>query len=172
MIFTREELRDQVFNPILNQVVSLVKQQLSEIDEFIEAIFLVGGFGCSEYLYNILKREFSNLVGEIAMPPRGELAVAQGAVYHILQPNLVSSKLLRRTYGVRSRLPFEEGLDPESSAIITKDGIKRCSTRFDVIAKKGDRVYIDQKIKRSYWIEYPKHTEGKIIIYVMYSSLY
>ena len=160
MIFTLEELRDQVFNPVLNQVVSLVKEQLAQVNQFVEAIFLVGGFGCSEYLYDILKKEFQGFVGEIAMPPRGELAVAQGAVYHILKPHLVSSKLLRRTYGVRSRLPFKEGVDPESSAIITKDGVKRCSTRFDVIAKKGDRILVDQKIKRSYWIEYPKHTEG------------
>lgn len=98
------------------------------------------------------------------MPPRGELAVAQGAVYHVLQPNLVTSKILRRTYGVQSRLPFEEGLDPESSAIITKDGIKRCSTRFDVIASKGQRISLDQRIRRSYWIEYPKHTEADLYV--------
>lgn len=164
LIFTRKELRDKVFSPVLNQVVSLVRQQLTQVDEYVEAIFLVGGFGCSEYLYDILKSEFEGIVGEIAMPPRGELAVAQGAVYHVLQPNLVSSKLLRRTYGVRSRLPFEEGLDPESSAIVTKDGVKRCSTRFDVIAKKGDRIRVDQKIKRSYWIEYPKHTEADLYV--------
>lgn len=160
MIFTFIELRDKVFNPVLKNVIKLVKEQLMQVDQSIEAIFLVGGFGCSEYLYDILKFEFGQVVKEIAMPPRGELAVAQGAVYHILRPNLVTSKLLRRTYGVRTRLPFEEGLDPESSAIITKDGVKRCSTRFDIIAKKGQRISIDQKIKRSYWIEYPKHTEG------------
>ncbi|KAI8070101.1 hypothetical protein BDF21DRAFT_439795 [Thamnidium elegans] len=167
MIFTFIELRDKVFNPVLKNVIKLVKEQLMQVDQSIEAIFLVGGFGCSEYLYDILKLEFSQVVKEIAMPPRGELAVAQGAVYHILRPNLVTSKLLRRTYGVRTRLPFEEGLDPESSAIITKDGVKRCSTRFDVIAKKGQRISIDQKIKRSYWIEYPKHTEEiKMIVYL------
>lgn len=160
MIFEPSELRDQVFHPVLKRVIQLVKEQLIQVNQFVQAIFLVGGFGCSEYLYNILKEKFRGIVGEIAMPPRGELAVAQGAVYHILKPNLVTSKLLRRTYGVRTRLPFEEGLDPESSAIITKDGIKRCSTRFDVIAQKGQRISIDQSIKRSYWIVYPKHTEG------------
>jgi hypothetical protein len=162
MIFELRELRDQVFNPVLNQVVKLVQEQLTQISTFVHAIFLVGGFGCSEYLYDILKHRFgTDVVGEIAMPPRGELAISKGAIYHILQPNLVTSKLLRRTYGVRTRLPFEEGLDPESSAIITKDGVKRCSTRFEVIAKKGQRISIDQRITRSYWIEYPKHTQGK-----------
>jgi hypothetical protein len=162
MIFELHELRDQVFNPVLKQVVKLVQEQLTQVDTFIHAIFLVGGFGCSEYLYDILKDHIgTDQVGEIAMPPRGELAISKGAVYHILQPNLVTSKLLRRTYGVQTRLPFEEGLDPESTAIVTKDGVKRCSTRFDVIAKKGQRISVDQRITRSYWIEYPKHTEGK-----------
>lgn len=162
MIFELHELRDQVFNPVLKQVVKLVREQLMQIGTFVHAIFLVGGFGCSGYLYDILRDHFgTDQVGEIAMPPCGELAISKGAVYHILQPNLVTSKLLRRTYGVQTRLPFEEGLDPESSAVVTKDGVKRCSTRFDVIAKKGQRISIDQRITRSYWIEYPKHTEGE-----------
>lgn len=154
------ELRDLVFHPVLKRVVQLVREQLAQVDQYVQAIFLVGGFGCSEYLYDILREKFRDLVGEMVMPPRGELAVAQGAVYHLLKPNLVTSKVLRRTYGLRTRLPFEQGLDPESSAVITKDGIKRCSTRFDVIAKKGQRVSIHRSIKRSFWVVYPKHTEG------------
>lgn len=165
MLFEIKELREKVFEPVLNQVIHFVKEQLATINEFINAVFLVGGFGCSEYLYKMLINQVMNksIIGEIVMPPQAELAIARGAVYHLLKPNLVTSKLLRRTYGVQTRLPFEEGLDPESSAIITKDGIKRCSTRFDVIGKKGQRINVDQSIKRSYWIEYPKHTEGNLI---------
>lgn len=168
LLLEPSELRDLVFHPVLKRVVQLVREQLAQVDRFVQAIFLVGGFGCSEYLYDILKEKFHGLVGEIAMPPRGEIAVAQGAVYHVLKPDLVTSKLLRRTYGVRTRLPFEEGVDPESSAIITRDGIKRCSTRFDVIAQKGQRVSIDQSIKRSFWVAYPKHTEGWYFTFISF----
>ncbi|CEP12097.1 hypothetical protein [Parasitella parasitica] len=164
MVFPLHELRDKVFDPVLRLVVELVEQQINQAGALVDAIFLVGGFGCSSYLYDILKINFSHQVGEIAMPPSGELAIARGAAAYIKRPNLVTSKVLRRTYGVQSRLPFEEGLDPEDSAFITKDGIKRCSTRFDVIAKKGQRVSINQKIKRSYWIEYPKHTEADLYV--------
>lgn len=162
MIFSLQELQDQVFDPVLKQVVELVEQQINQADTFIDALFLVGGFGCSTYLYDILKINFSHQVGEIAMPPSGELAIARGAAAYIKRPNLITSKVLRRTYGIQTRLPFEEGLDPEHSAIITADGIKRCSTRFDTIARKGQRISIDQKIKRSYWVEYPKHTEADL----------
>ncbi|KAI8646927.1 hypothetical protein BD408DRAFT_379752 [Parasitella parasitica] len=162
MIFLLHELRDKVFEPVLRQVVELVEQQINQAGAVVDAIFLVGGFGCSSYLYDILKINFSHQVGEIAMPPSGELAIARGAAAYIKRPNLITSKVLRRTYGVQTRLPFEEGLDPEDSVFITKDGIKRCSTRFGVIARKGQRVSINQKIKRSYWIEYPKHTEADL----------
>lgn len=161
MIFDKDELEDYVFGPVLDQVIGLVKEQLIQVGCFVNSIFLVGGFGSSSYLYEALKNSLGpDEVGEIAMPPRGELAVAEGAIYHVLGPTLVTSKILRRSYGIRTRLPFVEGSDPESSAIITSDGIKRCSTRFEVIAMKGARIDANQTMRRTYWVEYPKHTEG------------
>ncbi|CAO3692254.1 unnamed protein product [Rhizopus microsporus] len=160
MIFDKDELEDYVFGPVLDQVIDLIKEQLIQAGCFVNSIFLVGGFGSSSYLYEAIKNHLGpDEVGEIAMPPRGELAVAEGAIYHVLGPTLVTSKILRRSYGIRTRLPFAEGIDPESSAIITSDGIKRCSTRFEVIAMKGARIDANQTMRRTYWVEYPKHTE-------------
>lgn len=170
-----------MFGPVLSKAVTLVEDQLKKVGRFVNAVFLVGGFGSSFCLYEALKKYIDyGWVGEIAMPPRGELAVAEGAIYYILKPTLVSNKILRRSYGVRTRLPFEESIDPESSAIVTADGIKRCSTRFEVIAIKGNCIEVGERIKRSYWVEYPKHTEGTtmlkqvspgITFYIMISCL-
>ncbi|KAG1051810.1 hypothetical protein G6F43_006012 [Rhizopus delemar] len=165
LIFDKNDLEDYVFGPVLSKAVTLVEDQLKKVGRFVNAIFLVGGFGSSFCLYEALKKYIDyGWVGEIAMPPRGELAVAEGAIYYILKPTLVSNKILRRSYGVRTRLPFEENIDPESSAIVTADGIKRCSTRFEAIAIKGDCIEVGERIKRSYWVEYPKHTEGTTMI--------
>ncbi|KAG0178844.1 Heat shock 70 kDa protein 12A [Apophysomyces sp. BC1021] len=165
ILLTAEELKKEVYGPVFQQVVDLVETQLQEACVFINAMFLVGGFGCSEYLYNTLRDKFSNTVGVVVMPPRGELAVVRGAVYSLLCPGVITSKILRRTYGVRTRLPFEEGLDPEESAIVTKDGVKRCGTRFDLIARKGSRIRLDRKISRTFWVAYPKHTEVDMYAY-------
>lgn len=158
-MFEASELREKVFQPVLHSVVQLIQHQLDQVNEYVDVIFLVGGFGCSSYLYTQIKEAMAldKRVGEITMPPRGELSVVQGAIYHILRPELVSSKLLRHTYGLESALPFEEGIDPESNRI---DGV-RCKKRFDVIVRKGDRIYINRPIRRTFWVEYPHHTQGK-----------
>ncbi|KAF7728940.1 Heat shock 70 kDa protein 12A [Apophysomyces ossiformis] len=165
ILLTADELRQEVFGPVFQRVLDLIDRQLHQANVFINAMFLVGGFGCSEYLYDTLKYRFAERVGTVVMPPRGELAVVRGAVYSLLRPGLVASKILRRTYGVRTRLPFEEGLDPEESAVVTKDGVKRCGTRFDIIARKGDRIGPDTNISKSFWVTYPKHTEADLYAY-------
>ncbi|KAI9280735.1 hypothetical protein BY458DRAFT_500210 [Sporodiniella umbellata] len=160
MIFDRNDLENRVFAPVLNQTLDLVNDQLEKAGGYVNAIFLVGGFGSSTHLYEELKKKFdTNVVGEIAMPPRGELAVAEGAIYYALSPDLVTTKILRRSYGVKAHLLFRQGIDPESSAVFTSDGQKRCSTRFEAIAKKGRSIRVDDKIAKTYWVEYPNHTK-------------
>lgn len=123
---------------------------------------MVGGFGSSNYLYTMVEEEFRDRVTMIASPPRGELAVVHGAVMHALHPDKVTSKIARRSYGVMTRMKFEEGLDPEESAIITVDGVKRCSTRFDVYLRKGERIEVqDHPIRKNFWISYPANTESE-----------
>jgi hypothetical protein len=158
---TADELDKEVFGPVFASVATLIKDQLQQADIQVNTAFLVGGFGSSHYLYQTIKGAFSDQIKHCVSPPHAELAIVRGAVYHCLDPNVVTSKVARRTYGVRTRLPFEKGLDPEDSAVVTSDGLKRCSTRFDVILRKGHRIQVDSKLSRSFWVTYPKHTEGK-----------
>jgi hypothetical protein len=146
----------------MKRVVKLIDQQLRQCQTYINAIFMVGGFGSSNYLYTMVEQEFRDRVTMIASPPKGELAVVHGAVMHALHPDKVTSKIARRSYGVMTRMKFEEGLDPEESAIITVDGVKRCSTRFDVYLRKGERVEVQgQPIRKNFWISYPANTESE-----------
>ncbi|CDS08435.1 hypothetical protein LRAMOSA09797 [Lichtheimia ramosa] len=160
-----EELNDKVYNPVFQQVVDLIENQLDLAGTDVNAMFLVGGFGCSDYLYNIVEKHFHSRIPIIAMAPRGDIAVARGAVYHVTKPKFVSSKILRHTYGLRTRMAFEEGLDPEDTSIVTSDGIKRCSTRFDVIVRKGQQVKADTKISRRFWATYPHNTDADLYVY-------
>lgn len=150
-----------MYLPVFTQVLQLIEDQLQEAGSDVDAMFLVGGFGSSDYLYGVLQEQFRSRIHDITMAPRADVAVARGAIYHAENPVHITSKVLRRTYGLRTQLAFEEGLDPEESAVVTNDGVKRCATRFDVVARKGQHVHIDSKISRSFWVPYPRHTEGK-----------
>ncbi|KAI8148535.1 hypothetical protein BJV82DRAFT_592445 [Fennellomyces sp. T-0311] len=165
IMLSSDELNQQVYMPIFTKVMALIEEQLEQAGTNVNALFLVGGFGCSEYLYSVVKSCFGSRIPTIAMAPRGDVAVARGAIYHVSQPTFISTKVLRNTYGLRTRMAFQEGLDPEESAIVTSDGIKRCSTRFDVMAYKGQSIHVDEKISRHFWVKYPRHTEADLYVY-------
>ncbi|ORX48254.1 hypothetical protein DM01DRAFT_1385572 [Hesseltinella vesiculosa] len=159
-------LAEQVFDPVVNKVTQLIQLQLDGLPRTVDLAFLVGGFGSSSYLYQAIHHRFVPAnIKALMVPPRPDMAIARGAVYHILQPKRIHSKVLRVTYGLRTRLPFQQGIDAEDRAIVTSDGIKRCATRFDIIASKGQVFQVGEKISRSFWVRYPKHTEADIYVY-------
>lgn len=123
-----QELKDMVFEPVIREILDLIREQLRQSPR-CDAIFLVGGFGTSNYLHQRVEQEFGHLVGTVAMPPRAELAVVRGAVYFGLDPKIVTARIPRRTYGLVVMMPFEEGVDPESAKIVREDGVW-CDNRF------------------------------------------
>jgi hypothetical protein len=45
------EIITNIFDPVIDKVLSLVDSQFKNVDETLDAIFLVGGFGQSAYLF-------------------------------------------------------------------------------------------------------------------------
>ncbi|RCH95049.1 hypothetical protein CU098_003290, partial [Rhizopus stolonifer] len=111
------ELRQRVFEPVINQVIDLIEEQVQLSSIKLDAIFLVGGFGQSTYLYRRVLAEFQSRVGFIGVPPRGELAVVRGAVYFGLNPHMVTERVSRRTYGLETRMVFDPRHDPPEQCI-------------------------------------------------------
>ncbi|KAF9536085.1 hypothetical protein EC957_000487, partial [Mortierella hygrophila] len=73
------ELKEIVFEPIVVKVLKLIQEQIDAAKK-CSAIFMVGGFGASNYLLDRAKEEFSGVVKTIAAPYKPELAVVCGAV--------------------------------------------------------------------------------------------
>lgn len=156
------ELRDQVFEPVIEQVLQLIEGQLVQSPN-LEAIFLVGGFGQSNYLFRRVEEVFANRVGMIGVPPRGELAVVRGAVYFGLNPQIVTERVSRRTYGVETRMLFQPGLDPEEYSVVGVDQKRYCRQRFSVYVQKGQSVKVDECVSKNFVISYPNDTDsGKL----------
>lgn len=44
-------LRREVFDPVVEQVLTLIEEQTRRVDQRIDALLLVGGFSGSEYLF-------------------------------------------------------------------------------------------------------------------------
>lgn len=68
-----------------------------------QAILLVGGFGCSPYLFERLQAEKFGMAGkaiEIIQPVNARTAIARGALLRGLDGSNVANKRARRFYGV------------------------------------------------------------------------
>ncbi|KAF9583388.1 Heat shock 70 kDa protein 12A [Lunasporangiospora selenospora] len=141
---TFEELEKEVFMPVVNETLDLIEQQLSNAKD-CSAIFLVGGFGSSEYLRSHVINRFQSSVRHIFVPPRPEMAVVRGAVYAGLNPTFVTARISRRHYGTVCNRPFRDGIDPESKLIKGSNG-ERTYRKFYSLVKKGQKLQVDQSI--------------------------
>ncbi|KAI9496191.1 hypothetical protein BDB00DRAFT_809414 [Zychaea mexicana] len=159
-----DELKQQVFDPIIDKVLSLIEHQYQQIpDGQLNYLFLVGGFGSSNYLYQRIQQVFQDTkVNQIVCPAeRAALAVVRGAAYYGIHPQVVVSRVSRRTYGINAGLPFDDEIDPPSTRIVRPDGSVRCTSRFLMFVKKNDVLPVDHCIREQMYVYYGtlKHTD-------------
>ncbi|CAM0137413.1 hypothetical protein VKS41_003227 [Umbelopsis sp. WA50703] len=157
LVVSAQELKTEVFEPVIRDVLALIEEQLVKA-QTMQAIFLVGGFGSSNYLFERVQQDFGSRVGLVAVPPRGELAVVRGAVYFGLNPRIVTTRIPRYWYGIDTTTTFEEGVDPPSYRIVRADGSVRCDNRFSVYVKRGVPLDIDNCVSKDFFAYYPHHT--------------
>ncbi|KAI9273229.1 hypothetical protein EDC94DRAFT_594273 [Helicostylum pulchrum] len=138
------EVRRVIFDPVVNEVLDLIRAQCHGVEK-LDAIFLVGGFGQSDYLIGKIQATFSEKVGIIARPEFGQMAIVRGAVFMGLTPLSVKERVIRRTYGYQCALVYDEIAD-SGRPKVEKDGAAYCNGRFLPYASKGDVKGIDYSV--------------------------
>ncbi|KAI9271876.1 hypothetical protein BDA99DRAFT_569640 [Phascolomyces articulosus] len=165
-----QELTEQVFNPVIDQVLSLIDRQYQQIpDGRLDYLFLVGGFGSSKYLYQKVQNAFQpRKINQVLNPEeRAALAVVRGAAYFGVHSQTIVSRVSRRTYGINILKPFEKNIDPLSKRLVQPDGTIRCKDRFSTFVKKSDELSVDHCIEEKYFVYY---TPDKIVTIVLYAT--
>ncbi|KAI9315669.1 hypothetical protein BX666DRAFT_1878862 [Dichotomocladium elegans] len=159
-------LKEEIFDPVVNKVLSLIRQQYEQIpDGRLTYLLLVGGFGSSNYLYQRIQDTFFEFDKIVCPAERAALAVVRGAAYYGLNPQVIKARVSRRTYGINAGLPFEDHRDPPSTRVVRPDGSVRCTTRFLVFVKKGDVLPIDQCIREHMYVYYGTVKYTDIMLY-------
>ncbi|TVY34329.1 Heat shock 70 kDa protein 12B [Lachnellula subtilissima] len=110
-----------IFDPLITDIQRLVEEQVNLVKvkrmsedhpkaNEIKAIFLVGGFGSSEYLKSQLEQDHSTI--QIIQPHGAWAAIVKGAVLSQLpeEASIVSSQATRH-YGVSARHVFDPRTD-------------------------------------------------------------
>lgn len=116
-------------------MLKLIQAQCNGVER-LDAMFLVGGFGQSDYLIGKIQAMFSEKVGIIARPEFGQMAIVRGAVFMGITPFVVKKRVIRRTYGYQCALPYDEVKDIGRTRV-EKDRVTYCNGIFVPYASKG-----------------------------------
>lgn len=106
-----------IFEPVVQEVIKLVQEQIKTSNVPIRAVLLVGGFGASNYLKERLRNAVAKKV-HIMQPPNAWLAVVHGAVMKGLALSApesltmvkVQNRKARKHYGTEWRTKYDEKL--------------------------------------------------------------
>ncbi|KAK4141961.1 chaperone protein DnaK [Dichotomopilus funicola] len=107
-----------IFEPVVQEVVKLVKDQITTSKVPIKAVLLVGGFGASNYLKERIRGALDDASIQIMQPPNAWLAVVHGAVMKGLALSApeqltavrVQNRRARKHYGTEWRVRYDEKL--------------------------------------------------------------
>lgn len=106
-----------IFEPVVLEVIKLIKDQITASAVPIKAVLLVGGFGASNYLKERVRNSVDRRI-QIMQPPNAWQAVVQGAVMKGLANSApeqltmvqVQNRKARKHYGTEWRTRFDEKL--------------------------------------------------------------
>lgn len=138
-----------IFEPVVQEVIQLVKDQISASAVPIRAVLLVGGFGASNYLKERIRNSVDRKI-QIMQPPNAWLAVVQGAVMKGLAQSApekltlvkVQNRMARKHYGTEWRTRYDENLHRHLDSKKHWCGLDGCWKVYTMewFIKKGDSV--------------------------------
>ena len=137
-------LMAKFFEPVRDGIIQCIEQTLEEVEEKIEKIYLVDGFGGCRYLFREIKAKFGDRNYQYVVPCEPSYAVVKGAVLHCLKPNTVEFRKVDATYGIEINSFFIDNLHDPEYRCTDDDGKYRFSFLFSTIVERGDLVGGDE----------------------------
>ena len=145
IVFTVAQLQ-QFFDPVVDQIISLVRAQIAKVPD-IQCIIFVGGFSSSPYLRHRVKAACATPTRPMFTVAQAAEAIVSGAVLLGLS-DWFSTRCMKRTYGVAvagAVLPTDPPAD-----IHMINGAPKCLTRFHVFVSAGEEIPIDKVVSKKY----------------------
>ncbi|KAH9993029.1 actin-like ATPase domain-containing protein [Russula vinacea] len=165
-------LRREVFDPVVNQALELIEEQMRKVSQRIDALLLVGGFSGSGYLFKKVEDQFGERVKVIARPSDADTATGRGAAqYGLARHPLVSSVVAPRSYMMKVKLPAEQEDFMKRPAYVSQNnaGVAICENRLQYLVAKGAILRKGQKIKNKF-CKYSQTPHDRVFVATMYTS--
>ena len=140
---------EEFFQPVVEGLLQCITETILSLDEEIETIYIVGGFGGCQYIYNAITEEFGDGYKYIT-PTEHDFAVVRGAVLFRQNPNTVYARRADATYGVRVNIPFQEGKHEEDYKWVNEKGDVLCENIFSTFVERGDIIPTSEVVMTEY----------------------
>ena len=100
-----------IFDPVIERVLTLIRNQIKKSHTTVDILFLLGGFGQSPYLYKKIHQEFitnTNTIHRLVVPEHGYRASMRGGIYYVSSciDALAKEKCLRFENGESATNPI------------------------------------------------------------------
>ena len=140
----------KLFKKTIDAIISAFKSALQSVND-VDTIYLVGGFGGSNYVYETLQTELSTMVNDrkitLLCPKCPHLAVCHGAVLWHMHPDIIQSRKADATYGIGVRPVFDDSKhDVHYRYFDEEQQCYCCDNIFSVFIQKGETVNADEII--------------------------
>lgn len=128
----------QLFHKSISSIVNHIQSLLEKSEvSGVSVLLLVGGYAESYVVRDSIVSQFPNL--QIIHPPEAASTVLKGAVLFGHEPQAITARICKYTYGIAMTVPFQEGVsDPSKRREINGEII--CDDVFDVHLRVGQLV--------------------------------
>ncbi|CAJ0913549.1 18596_t:CDS:10 [Entrophospora sp. SA101] len=142
-----------MFDPVINRIIRLIRNQLTASKEKCSALFLAGGFSESPYLISKIKNAFGSTVSIISVPQNPISAVVRGGVIYGLNTKAIATRQLTLNYEWVTGDPLEKKTEDDHIF------------KFDCLAKRGVEYSPTQDFSSTYSPVYPDQKGMNFQIY-------
>ena len=153
-----------LFQPVVKGMLECISQTLREVDETVDTIYLVGGFGGSHYIYKRITERFGNDYKYIT-PREPDFAVIRGAVIFRQHPDIVHAQKVDATYGVATSIAFDSLIHHPEYKWVDDDGNEMCSNIFSTVVETDDLVCTKELFKSVFMPALHQQTSANFKIY-------
>ena len=150
---------EDFFKPVVEKMLKCISQTLKDVEEKLDTIYLVGGFGGSKYIYTRISEQLGNQYRYIT-PAEPDFAVIHGAVLFRHNPDIVYARKADATYGIGISIPFDPLIHDPAYKID-----EMCSNIFSTVVERGDLVHTKEVFRLVYVPTKYQQTTKSITIY-------
>lgn len=156
-----------LFETTVNGILSLIEAVFSSPQLYnIPCILLVGGFGECLVVQQAIKRDYPDKA--VIVPEEASLAVLKGAVLFRYQLNLISSRIIRCSYGVEIVRPFTETDDRKR--LVYKNLLPYCEKVFHCFMKANTSIPVGMKVRQTYSTSDEFQSAHKLPVFYTYTE--